>query len=76
MEIGKLFYPGFNRSFEELSSIEVKNENLIEIADFTDIEWVRSAIRELINEQNSDIEVTFKEPTEEDIQKVSKNIKI
>ena len=26
MEIGKLFYPGFNRSFEELSSIEVKNE--------------------------------------------------
>ena len=52
------------------SSIEVKNENLIEIADFTDIEWVRSAIRELINEQNSDIEVTFKEPTEEDIEKV------
>ena len=72
MEIGKLFYPGFNRSFEELSSIEVKNENLIEIADFTDIEWVRSAIRELINEQNSDIEVTFKEPTEEDILQVSK----
>ena len=45
---------------------------MIEIADFTDIEWVRSAIRELINEQNSDIEVTFKEPTEEDILKVSK----
>ena len=44
---------------------------MIEIADFTDIEWVRSAIRELINEQNSDIEVTFKEPTE-DILQVSK----
>ena len=44
MEIGKLFYPGFNRSFEELkSSIEVKNENLIEIADFTDIEWVNKS---------------------------------
>ena len=31
-----------------------------------------NAIRELINEQNSDIEVTFKEPTEEDILNLSK----
>ncbi len=37
MEIGKLIYPGFNRSFEELSSIKVKKGNLIEIVDLTDI---------------------------------------
>ena len=71
MEIGKLFYPGFNRSFDELSSIEIKNDNLIEIIDFTEIEWVRSAITELIKEKNSDVEITFKEASEKDILQVS-----
>jgi ATP-binding protein involved in chromosome partitioning len=71
MKIGKLIYPGFNRSFEELSSIKVKGGNLIEIVDFTDIEWVRSAIKELIKEKNGDIEIKFKEASEKEILKVS-----
>ncbi len=71
MEIGKLIYPGFNRSFEELSSIKVKKGNLIEIVDLTEIEWVRSAIKELIKEKNADIEIKFKEASEKDILKVS-----
>ena len=72
MEIQNLNYPGFNRSFDELSSINIKSDNLVEVLDFTDIEWVRSAVKEIIKEENADIEVTFKTPSDEEILSASK----
>ena len=41
-----------------------------EILDFTEIEWVRDVLRQRINE-NNDLEIKFKTPTEKQIADVS-----
>ena len=70
MDIQDINYPGFNRSLNELNAITKLKKKSCEILDFTEIEWVRDVLRQRINE-NNDLEIKFKTPTEKQIAEVS-----
>ena len=70
MDIQDINYPGFNRSLDELNAITKLKKKSCEILDFTEIEWVRDVLRQRINE-NNDLEIKFKTPTEKQIAEVS-----
>ena len=70
MDIQDINYPGFNRSLDELNAITKLKKKSCEILDFTEIEWVRDVLRQRINE-NNDLEIKFKTPTEKQIADVS-----
>ncbi len=44
MSIEDIVYPGFNKSLMELNCLEKIDDKTYEVLDFTDIEWVRSAL--------------------------------
>ena len=71
MDIEDIIYPGFNRSLSELNAITKLKKKSCEILDFTEIEWVRDVLKQRIDEDN-DLEVKFKSPTDQQIDEVSK----
>ena len=48
MEFEKLIYPGFNKTFGELECFTLNKNNQLEVIDYFNIDWVRSAVEELI----------------------------
>jgi len=62
-----IIYPGFNKSLKELNCIEKISKNTYGIIDFTDIEWVRSALSESAKSIDSSIKFDFRKPTQEQL---------
>ena len=48
MEFEKLIYPGFNKTFRELECFTLNKSNQLEIIDYFNIDWVRTAVEELV----------------------------
>ena len=75
MEFEKLIYPGFNKTFGELECFTLNKSNKIEVIDYFNIDWVRSAVEELIKAVDEKIKIEFIEPTTVDIESASKLVK-
>jgi ATP-binding protein involved in chromosome partitioning len=69
-----IIYPGFNKSLKELNCIEKISKNTYGIIDFTDIEWVRSALSESAKSIDSSIKFDFRKPTQEQLDLVLNNV--
>ena len=67
MSMEDIIYPGFNKSLKELNCIEKISKNTYDIIDFTDIEWVRSALSESAKSIDSSIKFDFRKPTQEQL---------
>lgn len=67
MSMEDIIYPGFNKSLKELNCIEKISKNTYGIIDFTDIEWVRSALSESAKSIDSSIKFDFRKPTQEQL---------
>ena len=67
MSMEDIIYPGFNMSLKELNCIEKISKNTYGIIDFTDIEWVRSALSESAKSIDSSIKFDFRKPTQEQL---------
>ena len=67
MSMEDIIYPGFNKSLKELNCIEKISKNTYGIIDFTDIEWVRSALSESAKSIDSLIKFDFRKPTQEQL---------
>lgn len=67
MSMEDIIYPGFNKSLKELNCIEKISKNTFGIIDFTDIEWVRSALSESAKSIDSSIKFDFRKPTQEQL---------
>ncbi len=67
MSMEDIIYPGFNKSLKELNCIEKISKNTYGIFDFTDIEWVRSALSESAKSIDSSIKFDFRKPTQEQL---------
>ena len=63
MEFEKLIYPGFNKTFGELECFTLNKSNQLEIIDYFNIDWVRSAVEELVKTVDEKIKIEFIEPT-------------
>jgi len=70
MSMEDIIYPGFNKSLKELNCIEKISKNTYGIIDFTDIEWVRSALSESAKSIDSSIKFDFRKPTQEQLDHV------
>ena len=70
MSIEEIIYPGFNKSLSELNCIKKINNNLYEVLDFTDIEWVRSALSESAVALDKDVKFEFKEPSADQLDRI------
>ena len=44
MEFENIYYPGFNKTFKDLECSNLVDDNKLEILDYFNIDWVRSAI--------------------------------
>ena len=75
MEFEKLIYPGFNKTFGELECIKLDKNNQLEVIDYFNIDWVRSAVEELVKTVDEKIKIEFIEPTTVDIESASKLVK-
>ena len=75
MEFEKLIYPGFNKTFGELECFKLDKSNQLEIIDYFNIDWVRSAVEELVKTVDEKIKIEFIEPTTVDIESASKLVK-
>ena len=75
MEFEKLIYPGFNKTFGELECFTLNKSNQLEIIDYFNIDWVRSAVEELVKSVDEKIKIEFIEPTTVDIESASKLVK-
>src|SRR6056300_62740 len=67
MSMEDIIYPGINKSLKELNCIEKISKNTYGIIDFTDIEWVRSALSESAKSIDSSIKFDFRKPTQEQL---------
>ena len=67
MSMEDIIYPGFNKSLKELNCLEKISKNTYGIIDFTDIEWVRSALSESAKSIDSSIKFDFRKPTQEQL---------
>ena len=74
MSIEDIVYPGFNKSLMELNCLEKIDDKTYEVLDFTDIEWVRSALNESALSIDNLIKLEFRKPTDEEMTKVLKKI--
>ncbi len=74
MSIEDIIYPGFNKSLKELNSGQKITNSLYEVLDFTNIEWVRSALQQSAISINSSVKFDFKEPTDNEMNNVLKKI--
>ena len=74
MSMEDIIYPGFNKSLKELNCIEKISKNTYGIIDFTDIEWVRSALSESAKSIDSSIKFDFRKPTQEQLDLVLNNV--
>lgn len=74
MSMEDIIYPGFNKSLKELNCIEKISKNTYGIIDFTDIEWVRSALSESAKSIDSSIKFDFRKPTQEQLDLVLNKI--
>src|SRR5210317_68064 len=74
MSMEDIIYPGFNKSLKELNCIEKISKNTYGIIDFTDIEWVRSALSESAKSIASSIKFDFRKPTQEQTDLVLNNV--
>ena len=63
MEFEKLIYPGFNKTFGELECFTLNKSNQLELIDYFNIDWVRSAVEELVKSVDEKIKIEFIEPT-------------
>tara|TARA_B100000902_G_scaffold43716_1_gene51387 strand:- start:15771 stop:16799 length:1029 start_codon:yes stop_codon:yes gene_type:complete len=70
MKIEDIVYPGFNKSLEELNSIKKIDDSTYEVLDFTDIEWVRSALSESALKIDNSISFKFRGPTDDELNSV------
>ncbi len=70
MKIEDIVYPGFNKSLEELNSIKKIDDSTYEVLDFTDIEWVRSALSESALKMDNSISFKFRGPTDDELNSV------
>ena len=75
MEFENIYYPGFNKTFKDLECSNLVDDNKLEILDYFNIDWVRSAIDELVKVVDSKMSVEFIEPTTTDIDLASKLVK-
>ncbi len=75
MEFEKLIYPGFNKTFGELECFKLNKSNQLEVIDYFNIDWVRSAVEELVKTVDEKIKIEFIEPTTIDIESASKLVK-
>ena len=75
MEFEKLIYPGFNKTFGELECFTLNKSNQLEVIDYFNIDWVRSAVEELVKTVDEKIKIEFIEPTTVDIESASKLVK-
>ena len=74
MEFEKLIYPGFNKTFGELECFKLDKSKQLEVIDYFNIDWVRSAVEELVKTVDEKIKIEFIEPTTVDIESASKGI--
>ena len=74
MSIEDIVYPGFNKSLKELNSLKKISENTYEVLDFTDIEWVRSALQESALSISNSVKFEFRKPTDVEMNDVLKKI--
>ena len=74
MSIEDIVYPGFNKSLMELNCLKKIDDKTYEVLDFTDIEWVRSALNESALSIDNLIKLEFRKPTDEEMTKVLKKI--
>ena len=72
MKFENVIYPGFNKTFEELGCFNLNKNNELEVFDYFNIDWVQSAITEMIKEIDSSISLKFIEPTTDDMASASK----
>ena len=68
MEFEKLIYPGFNKTFGELECFKLDKSKQLEVIDYFNIDWVRSAVEELVKTVDEKIKIEFIEPTTVDIE--------
>ena len=74
MSIEDIVYPGFNKSLMELNCLKKIDDKTYEVLDFTDIEWVRSALHESALSIDNLITLEFRKPTDDEMTKVLKKI--
>jgi len=74
MSIEDIVYPGFNKSLMELNCLKKIDDKTYEVLDFTDIEWVRSALDESALSIDNLIKLEFRKPTDEEMTKVLNKI--
>ena len=72
MKFENIIYPGFNKTFEELGCFNLNKNNELEVFDYFNIDWVQSAITEMIKELDSSVSLKFIEPTTDDMASASK----
>ena len=76
MSIEDIVYPGFNKSLMELNCLEKIDDKTYKVLDFTDIEWVRSALNESALSIDNLIKLEFRKPTDEEMTKVLKKLEL
>ena len=74
MSIENIVYPGFNKSLIELNCLKKIDDKTYEVLDFTDIEWVRSALHESAISIDNLVKLKFRKPTDEEMTKVLKSL--
>ena len=72
MKFESIIYPGFNKTFEELGCFNLNKNNELEVFDYFNIDWVQSAVTEMIKEIDSSVPLKFIEPTTDDMASASK----
>ena len=72
MKFENIIYPGFNKTFEELGCFNLNKNNELEVFDYFNIDWVQSAITEMIKEIDSSVPLKFIEPTTDDMASANK----
>ena len=72
MSIENIVYPGFNKSLMELKCLKKIDDKTYEVLDFTDIEWVRSALHESAISIDKLVKLEFRKPTDDEMTKVLK----
>ena len=63
------------RHFGELECFTLNKSNQLEVIDYFNIDWVRSAVEELVKTVDEKIKIEFIEPTTVDIESASKLVK-
>ena len=74
MSIEDIVYPGFNKSLMELKCLKKIDDKTYDVLDFTDIEWVRSALHESAISIDKLVKLEFRKPTDDEMTNVLKKI--